>query len=146
MCCSQGGVRIGGAELVVALPPVTVAHDRAVRLPVLRDPVVHPFVLRLELALSGRGQGDGVGTRGRSRLVVCSLGFGGTLAPEEPAQVGIGGEPGYPALHGGVSLDLGRVEEELLAPHQPGIDALLHDPLEEATEDLQAGSTEGLPP
>jgi len=72
--------------------------------------------------------------------VVCSLGFGGTLAPEEPAQVGIGGEPGYPALHGGVSLDLGRVEEELLAPHQPGIDALLHDPLEEATEDLQAES------
>ena len=38
----------------------------------------------------------------------------------------------------GVGLDLGGVKEQLFAPHQPGRKALLHDPLEEAAEDLQA--------
>ena len=37
-----------------------------------------------------------------------------------------------------VGLHLGGIEEQLLAPHQPCLDALLDDPLEEAPEDLQA--------
>jgi hypothetical protein len=52
--------------------------------------------------------------------------------------VGLGGEPRDAALHGGVGLDLGGVEEELLAPHQPRLEALLDDPLEEAPKDSQA--------
>jgi hypothetical protein len=35
-------------------------------------------------------------------------------------------------------LYLGRVEEELLAPQQPGLGALFDGPLEEAPKDLQA--------
>src|SRR5215203_340803 len=38
---------------------------------------------------------------------------------------------------GGSGLDLGRVEEPLLAPYQPRLEALLHDPLEEAPEHLK---------
>ena len=56
----------------------------------------------------------------------------GSPHPEELAQVGLGGEPGDSALHGGVGLDLGGVEEELFAPHEPGLHALLYYPLEEA--------------
>ena len=63
------------------------------------------------------------------------IGRGGTLALEVLVQVGLGGEPRDPALHGGVGLYLGGVEEELLTPHQPRLRALLDDPLEESTED-----------
>jgi hypothetical protein len=51
--------------------------------------------------------------------------------------VGLGREPPDPALHGGVGLDLGRVEEELLAPYQTNLDTFFDDPLEEVTEDEQ---------
>jgi len=45
--------------------------------------------------------------------------------------------PRRQGVHGGVRLHLSGVDEQLLAPHQPGLEALLNDPLEEATEDLQ---------
>lgn len=41
-------------------------------------------------------------------------------------------------VEGGVGLDLGGVEVQLLAPDQPGLAALLDDRLEEAAEDRQA--------
>jgi hypothetical protein len=41
-------------------------------------------------------------------------------------------------VQGGVGLDLGGVEVQLLAPDQPGLLALLDDRLEEATEGSQA--------
>ena len=73
--------------------------------------------------------------------LVFRFGLGCSLVPEEPAQVGLGCEPRDAALHGGVGLDLGGVEEELLAPHQTGLDTIFDDPLEEAAED---GKTEAL--
>jgi hypothetical protein len=39
---------------------------------------------------------------------------------------------------GGEGFHLGGIEEQLLTPHQPGLDALLDDSLEEAPEDPQA--------
>jgi hypothetical protein len=102
----------------------------------IQSPV--PGVLRPKLGLPGRGQGVEIGPRRRSRRrtlgVVSCLGLVGPLALEELGQVGLGGEPGDVALHGGVGLDLGSVEEQLLAPHQPGLYTLLHNPLEEAAE------------
>ena len=41
-------------------------------------------------------------------------------------------------VHGGVSLDLGGVDEQLLTPHKPGVEALLDDTLEKAPEDPKA--------
>ena len=90
-------------------------------------------------AIGGRGQqGVEIGLGGRLRGLVSCFGLGCLLLAEEPAQVGLGREPRDPALHGSIGLDLGRVEEELLAPHQPCLDTFFDDPLEEATEDEQA--------
>jgi hypothetical protein len=55
---------------------------------------------------------------------------------EESLQMGLDGPPRGQGAHRGVRLDLGRVEEQLLSPYQPGIHAHLHYPLEEAPEDL----------
>ncbi len=52
-------------------------------------------------------------------------------------QVLLDGEAGRDRLQGGVGLDLGGVEVELLAPHQPSLGAPLHDRLEESPEDLE---------
>jgi hypothetical protein len=41
---------------------------------------------------------------------------------------------GRQGVHGRVRLDLGRVDEQLLAPDEPGLKAHLDDPLEEAAE------------
>jgi hypothetical protein len=41
-------------------------------------------------------------------------------------------------IEGGVGVDLGGVEVQLLAPDQPGLAALLDNRLEEAAEDGQA--------
>ncbi len=41
------------------------------------------------------------------------------------------------AVGGGVGLHGRRVEEELLPPHKPRLEALLHDPLEEQPKDLE---------
>ena len=88
--------------------------------------------------LGGRGQGDHEVGLGEGFLGLLSRSdLGGSVFPEEPAQVGLGREPRDAAAHGGVGLYLGRVEKQLLAPHQSGLDALFDDPLEEATEDLQ---------
>src|SRR3954465_10169647 len=43
-------------------------------------------------------------------------------------------------VDGGVGLDLGGVEEEPPAPHPTPLEALRHDPLEEAPKDPQAES------
>ncbi len=56
---------------------------------------------------------------------------------EEILQAAIHEPPRCQGAHGGVRLDLGGVEEQLLAPHQPRFDAQPDDPLEEAPEDLQ---------
>ena len=64
------------------------------------------------------------------RLVVSVCG-------EEVGEVRLDGEAGAERIQGGVGLDLGRVKVQLLAPDQPGRDALLDDRLEEAAEDVQ---------
>jgi hypothetical protein len=86
----QGGVRVGEADLIVALPAVAMAHDGAVRLAVLRDPVAPSFVLCPKLAIFGRGQGVEVGIGARSRRIVFPFGRGSPLVLEELAQVGFG--------------------------------------------------------
>src|SRR5215213_9349217 len=45
--------------------------------------------------------------------------------------------PRRQGVNGGVRLDLGGIDEQLLAPHQTGLEALLDDPLEEVSEDLE---------
>jgi hypothetical protein len=52
--------------------------------------------------------------------------------------VSFDGEPRDQAVHGGVRLDLGRVEEEFFTPDQPGLHAQLHYPFEESPKDLKS--------
>ena len=50
----------------------------------------------------------------------------------------LNGEPGKQAVYGGIRLHLGRVEEQLIAPYQPRLDAQLDDLLEEVPKNLKA--------
>jgi hypothetical protein len=52
--------------------------------------------------------------------------------------LGLPVEPGHQAIQVGIGPDLGRVEEQLLAPDQTGRLAQLDDLLEETLEDLDA--------
>jgi hypothetical protein len=54
---------------------------------------------------------------------------------EELLQMGFDEPPRGQGVHGGVGLHLGRVEEQLLASEEPGLDAHLDDPLEEVSEE-----------
>jgi hypothetical protein len=58
------------------------------------------------------------------------------LCLEESLEMGLDGPPWGQGVHRGVRFHLGGVEKQLLPPYQPGIHALLHDPLEEASENL----------
>jgi hypothetical protein len=57
---------------------------------------------------------------------------------EEAAQVRLHGPPGNQGVQRSVCFDLGGVEEQFFAPHQPSLEAHLDYPLEEASEDFKA--------
>jgi hypothetical protein len=61
-----------------------------------------------------------------------------SLIGEQLAEMGLDCEARRDRVQGGVGLDLGGVEVQLLAPDQPGLAALLRDRLEEAAEYGQA--------
>ena len=44
----------------------------------------------------------------------------------------------HQGVHGGVGRHAGRISQDLLAPHQPGLGAQVDDVLEEATEQRQS--------
>src|SRR5829696_8533266 len=56
---------------------------------------------------------------------------------EEAGQMRLDGEAGLERIEGGISGNLRGIDIQLLTPDQPRDQALLHDHLEEAAEDLQ---------
>jgi hypothetical protein len=61
-----------------------------------------------------------------------------TRSLKEIPKVLIDSEARLHGVEGGVGLDLGGVNVQLRAPHQTGVDALFHDGIEEAAEDLES--------
>ena len=60
------------------------------------------------------------------------------LRGEEVVEVRLNGEAGLERRQRRIGRDLRRVDVQLLPPHQPGADALLHNRLEEATQDIES--------
>ena len=130
----QAGVGVGPAHDLVAALGTRIGDTWGRPAPAGgRNEVVAGAVGGEELGVSGRGQG-GVGKgklRDRRGLFL-------RIVLEQPLDVPDHLEPRHQRLPGRVGLHRGRVEEQLIAFDQPRLDAQLHDPLEEAAEDLEA--------
>ena len=130
----QPGVGVGAADDLVAALGARVGDARRRPAPAGgRDEVVAGPVGGEELGVFGRGQG-GVGA-GKPRARRWS-----SPRPvlEQLLDVPDHLEPRDERAPGCVGLHRGRVEEQLVAPHEPRLDAQPHDPLEEPAEDLEA--------
>ena len=80
----------------------------------------------------GRRPRPKAGRTARARTLLPFL-----LLLKEPAEVRLHGPPRGQRIHGRVALHLSRVEEQLVPPHQPRLEALLHYPPEEAAENRE---------
>ena len=120
--------RVGGSLTVAAL-------KRAVLPSSPGDPVALGGVVLYEPLILGRGQlRDLVTFLGDVFLI--DLRRVRLFFLEEFLQMGLQGPPRCQGVHRGVRFDLGSVEEQLLAPYQPRLEAHLDYLLEEASEDL----------
>jgi hypothetical protein len=130
------GVGVGGAHPEVRHALVAPPDQPSLLRPIAGDPAVPQRVLSRERSpffapCSHDVDDDLVGAFFASRRKR-------RLLAEHPRQVLLqmalhqGARPHR--LERGVGLDLGGVEEQLLAPHEPRFGARLHDPLEEAAE------------
>ncbi len=139
------GVRVGGAHPEIRYSPVAPPNYLPVLATSFGDPAVLACVLLCQRSpFLARGSHDGGDPRG-----ACILGQRPLLG-EDFSQVLL--EAVLQVLQvlqkrtrprrvqRGIGLDLRSIEVQLLTPHQPCLEALLHDPLEEAPEDREAVS------
>ena len=132
-----GGVWVSSGSSGVGGPLPGSALEGAVLCSVARNPVSLESVLLLEGRILGCGQDrQRSGWRGRRHVVrrLGELSAHCWLFFKEFAQVCFDGPPRCQRIYRGITLNLGRVEKEFVSPYQPCFDALLHDPLEEASE------------
>ena len=127
------GIWIGPADPEVGRPLAGPRDEGAVLAARPRDPVAPSGVPIQEPGLFGARQ-----RRGRRRRPSLRRYGGSGGVPEEAAQVVLNQVPGGEAVQVGVGLHLGRVEEQLIAAHQPCLDAEADDLLEEAAEHREA--------
>jgi hypothetical protein len=138
------GVGIGRADAEIGRPPIGTGARRTVRATDSTDPVLAVSSALDERGARLLGQGDRqprrcVGGIGRVWTVARPPAAGLiSVGGEEAREVGFDGETGLERVHGGIGLNPGGIEVELLAPDQSGGDALLHDAIKEATEDIEA--------
>jgi hypothetical protein len=140
----ERGVRIcvGGQKVRLAL--VEDALLFASLASVTGDPVVCGGVLCQERLVVGRGQFVELGRRrlallgGRAHVILLLLCARMLFLSKELVQVLFHVEARSDGIQGGIGIDLGGIEVQLLAPDQPGFDAQLYDPLEELAEHREA--------
>jgi len=137
-------IRVGRPGAEVGGAPIRTARPGAIGTPRLADPVVAFGGGRGELGARLVRQRDrqkrGIAPSALPILVcprVVAIRAGGS---EKPREVGFDGEARLERIERGIGRDVGRVDVELLPPHQTRRHARFDDRLEEAAEDVQSGA------